>query len=148
MTRIFQALFHWLFLLISGTDSDYKRFLETLQNPEPESSVSIDTYLEELEERERQQKGETVWQSFSCTWHLSDVTVIIFLMKIWYWKKRHIVLVVLLLLLLFRFSRSRLMIFHFYMSKASSGNRLTTPLLEFLKRRKEERKTAFLVSII
>ncbi|XP_025080141.1 regulator of nonsense transcripts 3A-like isoform X2 [Pomacea canaliculata] len=65
-------------------DSDYKRFLETLQNPEPESSVSIDTYLEELEERERQQK-------------------------------------------------------------ASSGNRLTTPLLEFLKRRKEERKTAFLM---
>ena len=38
-------------------DNDYKRFLESVENPEPEPTVSLDSYLEELEEKERQIKG-------------------------------------------------------------------------------------------
>ncbi|KAJ8309832.1 hypothetical protein KUTeg_011697 [Tegillarca granosa] len=38
-------------------DSDYQKFLDSLQNPEEENVVSIETYLEELEAKERENKG-------------------------------------------------------------------------------------------
>ena len=38
-------------------DSDYKRFAEAQESPEAEPQLSLDTYLEELEEKERLNKG-------------------------------------------------------------------------------------------
>lgn len=46
------------------TDSDYKRFVESLQNPESDAPVSLDSYLEELEEKERLQKGVDKYSIF------------------------------------------------------------------------------------
>ncbi|XP_041357554.1 regulator of nonsense transcripts 3A-like isoform X2 [Gigantopelta aegis] len=44
-------------------DSDYLKFVESLTNPDDEPVSSIDTYLEELEQREKETKGNRVKMS-------------------------------------------------------------------------------------
>jgi len=44
-------------LFYPWTDSDYLKFVENLQNPDPEPVTSLDNYLEELENREKVLKG-------------------------------------------------------------------------------------------
>jgi len=43
--------------MLSYADPDYVKFLDALQNPEYEEIVSIETYLEQLEAKEREAKG-------------------------------------------------------------------------------------------
>ena len=43
--------------LTSGSDADYEKFLEVLQNPEPEAPLAPENFLEEIEARERELKG-------------------------------------------------------------------------------------------
>jgi regulator of nonsense transcripts 3 len=40
-------------------DSDYKNFLENLNNPNLEPAPSVDSCLEEIEARERERKGKS-----------------------------------------------------------------------------------------
>jgi hypothetical protein len=44
---------------ILSSDADYKKFLESLKS-DAEPTMSVDSYLEELEEKERQRKGKAL----------------------------------------------------------------------------------------
>lgn len=44
-------------VLLYSLDADYLKFLDSLQNPETEDVMSMDTYLEKLEAKEREAKG-------------------------------------------------------------------------------------------
>ena len=58
--------------MLSYADPDYVKFLDALQNPEYEEIVSIETYLEQLEAKEREAKGMLkIWRSWlwnTCSW--------------------------------------------------------------------------------
>ena len=43
--------------LLFFSDGDYLKFLDSLDHPDSDEVVSIDTYLEELEAKERDAKG-------------------------------------------------------------------------------------------
>ena len=42
------------------TDSDYVKFLDSLDHPDSDDVVPIETYLEELEAKEREVKGNEI----------------------------------------------------------------------------------------
>ena len=47
----------WSGLIVFFSDGDYLKFLDSLDHPDSDEVVSIDTYLEELEAKERDAKG-------------------------------------------------------------------------------------------
>ena len=52
--------------MLSYADPDYVKFLDALQNPAYEEIVSIETYLEQLEAKEREAKGMLKYGVVGC----------------------------------------------------------------------------------
>ena len=50
-------------MVVFFADPDYKKFLESLENPTVESSPPIERYIEEIEAKEKELKG-TTWMNF------------------------------------------------------------------------------------
>ncbi|KAK3095589.1 hypothetical protein FSP39_016426 [Pinctada imbricata] len=45
------------YVFVDGKDPDYQKFLKTLESPEEEEVKSLDSYLEDLEAREKEMKA-------------------------------------------------------------------------------------------